>query len=149
MISVSMLSIGVISRLTPKIAPTPANAAAIPARGCRPNVRKAAAASGMSIRYPASEATLERTPTKMRMKAITCRGATFTSFLINAAIIPACSATPTPAIATRVTATTVNPAKFETNEVKMNLIPSTVSRLSTGMVWVTTSYSGSSFGDSG
>jgi hypothetical protein len=56
-------------------------------------------------------------------------GATFTILRINAAIIPACSATPTPAIATRVTATTPNPAKFATNVEKKKRNPSTFSRL--------------------
>ncbi len=126
LISVIMLSIGVMSRLTANIAPTPAKAAAIPARGCLPRVMKAAADSGIRIRYPASEAMLERTPTKMRMKAMSRRGATATSLRISAPIIPACSATPTPIMATKTTATTAKPAKLSTNEVNMNRIPSTV-----------------------
>lgn len=67
----------------------------------------------------------------MRMKAITPRGATATILRISAAINPASSATPTPIIATNMTATTAKAAKLSTNEVRTNRIPSVVSRLST------------------
>ena len=56
-------------------------------------------------------------------------GATLTILRISAPIIPACSATPTPAIATSVTATTPNAAKFATNVENTNRNPSTESRL--------------------
>ena len=49
-ISTSMLSDGVMSRFTPKTAPTPAKAAASPASGWRPTERKAAAARGTRMR---------------------------------------------------------------------------------------------------
>ena len=48
---------------------------------------------------------------------------------MSAPIRPAASATPAPIIATNITATTPKPAKFATNDVKMNRMPSTVSRL--------------------
>ena len=66
------------------------------------------------------------------------RGATFTSLRMSAAISPAFSATPTPAIATNVTATTAKPAKLLTNDEKMNRMPSTLSRLCTSNVcsWI-------------
>lgn len=53
---------------------------------------------------------------------------------MSAAIRPACSATPTPIIATNVTATTEKPAKLFTNDEKMNRMPSTLSRLRTSKV---------------
>ena len=133
-ISVSMLSLGVIRMLAPNAAPTPANAPASPASGCRPTVRKAAAASGTRIRYPASVATEESTPTKMRIAAIQRRGATFTTRRIIAPMRPACSATPTPAIAISTTATTPNPAKLSTNEEKKKRAPSMERRLRTSKV---------------
>ena len=49
-ISVIIASDGVMSRFTPKIAPTPAKAAAMPASGWRPTLRKAAAPSGTRMR---------------------------------------------------------------------------------------------------
>ncbi len=65
----------------------------------------------------------------IRMNDSMPRGETATSLRIRAVIRPAPSATPAPSIATNVTATTPNPAKFATNDVKMNRIPSTVRRL--------------------
>jgi hypothetical protein len=47
---------------------------------------------------------------------------------------PPASATPAPINATKVTATTPNPAKFGTKDVKMKRIPSTDRRALTGMV---------------
>ena len=75
------------------------------------------------------------------MNAIARAGATATSFLIRAAIRPAFSATPTPIMATKITATTLKLAKFCTNEVKMKRIPSTESRLLISVVssWISTS----------
>ncbi len=61
-ISVSTPSSGVIRKLTPKPAATPANAAAMPASGFRPTLLNATAPRGISTRYPASEAMLESTP---------------------------------------------------------------------------------------
>ena len=49
-ISVSTPSSGVIRKFTPKPAATPANAAAMPARGWRPTLRNAAAPRGISTR---------------------------------------------------------------------------------------------------
>ena len=49
-ISVSTASVGVISRLTPNPRATPANAAAMPASGCRPTLANATAPSGISTR---------------------------------------------------------------------------------------------------
>jgi hypothetical protein len=60
-ISVRTPSSGVIRKLTPKPAATPANAAAIPASGFRPTLLNARPPSGISTRYPASEAMLEMT----------------------------------------------------------------------------------------
>ena len=74
-------------------------------------------------------ATLESMPTKTMMKVSAHGGATLTSLRISAAIRPASSATPTPIIATKMTATTLKLAKLVTNEVKMNRMPSIVSRL--------------------
>ena len=69
-------------------------------------------------------------------------GATATSLRISAAISPACSATPTPAIATNVTATTANPAKLLTNDDSMNRMPSIESRLFTANVCCSITTSG-------
>ena len=55
---------------------------------------------------------------------------------MSAAISPPASATPAPISATNVTATTPNPAKLGTNEVKMNRIPSVESRPWIGIVTV-------------
>jgi hypothetical protein len=55
---------------------------------------------------------------------------------MSAPIIPACSATPTPAIATSVTATTPKAAKLATNVEKTNRSPSTDRRLRISNVWV-------------
>ena len=49
-ISVRTASVGVTSRLTPNPPATPANAAAMPANGCRPTLAKAAAPSGIRTR---------------------------------------------------------------------------------------------------
>ena len=83
------------------------------------------------MRYPASDATLEMTPTKIKQNAINCRGATFTILRISAAMRPDASATPTPIIATNVTATTAKPAKLLTNDESMNRMPSIDRRLCT------------------
>lgn len=72
------------------------------------------------MRYPASDATLDRTPTRMMKNPTRRLGAERTSLRISAAISPAFSATPTPTIATNVTATTPNPAKLSTNDDSMN-----------------------------
>ena len=81
------------------------------------------------------------------MKVIAFAGATATSFLISAAIRPAFSATPTPIMATKITATTLKLAKFATNDEKMKRAPSNEIRLSILVVsvWITGSafvYSG-------
>ncbi len=68
------------------------------------------------------------------MNAIARAGATLTSLRIRAAIRPAFSATPTPIMATKITATTLKLAKFCTNDVKMNRIPSMEMRLSIAVV---------------
>ena len=73
------------------------------------------------------------------MKVIDPCGATFTILRISAAIRPASSATPTPIIATRMTATTPKSLKFWTAVVKMKRIPSPVSRLLTVIVSVSIS----------
>jgi hypothetical protein len=70
----------------------------------------------------------------MMKKAISPAGATATSLRISAAIIPAFSATPTPAMATKVTATTAKPAKLLTNDESMWRMPSIDSRLFTSKV---------------
>ena len=57
------------------------------------------------------------------MKVSSRRGATLTSLRISAAIRPASSATPTPIIATKMTATTLKPAKLLTNDEKMKRMP--------------------------
>ena len=57
-----------MSKLTPNPAATPANAAAIPASGFLPTLLNAAAPSGISTRYPASEATLESDAEETMMK---------------------------------------------------------------------------------
>ena len=67
----------------------------------------------------------------MMTKVSQAPGVTATSLRISAAIIPACSATPTPIMATKMVATTVKLAKLLTNEVKMKRMPSTVRRLRT------------------
>lgn len=77
-----------------------------------------------------SEATLEMPPSRTMMKVIKRRGATLTILRIRAAIRPASSATPTPIMATRMTATTPKSLKFCTAVVKMKRMPSPVSRLS-------------------
>ncbi len=65
-------------------------------------------------------------------------GATATILRISAAIMPAFSATPTPAIAISVTATTEKAAKLSTNEENTNRRPATDSRLFTANVSVVT-----------
>src|SRR3954447_16208722 len=59
----------------------------------------------MRMRYPASEAMLEITPMNTMIQVSAHGGATFTSSRISAPIRPASSATPTPSMATRITAT--------------------------------------------
>ena len=81
------------------------------------------------MRYPASDAMLEITPMNTMIQVSAHGGATFTSFRISAPIRPASSATPTPSIATRITATTLKPEKLLTNDVKRKRTPSTESRL--------------------
>jgi hypothetical protein len=61
---------------------------------------------------------------------------------IRAPIIPAFSATPTPIIATNVTATTAKPAKLFTNDDSMKRMPSVESRLWTSNVCSFRTYSG-------
>ena len=53
---------------------------------------------------------------------------------MSAAISPLASATPAPISATNVTAMTPNPAKFGTNEVNRNRMPSASRRLRIGIV---------------
>ena len=62
---------------------------------------------------------------------------------------PAFSATPTPIIATKITATTLKLAKFWTNDVKMKRIPSTEMRLSIAVVSVRISASSSTYDGGG
>ena len=62
------------------------------------------------------------------------RGATLTSLRISAAINPPCSATPAPSNAISVMASTPKPWKFGTNDVKMNRMPSMLSRGRIAMV---------------
>ena len=88
-------------------------------------------------------ATEESTPTKMRMKGNSFAGATLTTLRISAAISPAFSATPTPAIETSTTATTPKRAKLSTNEAKKNRSPSMESRLRIGNSCSVTTNSGS------
>ncbi len=57
---------------------------------------------------------------------------------------PAASATPTPIMAMKTTATTLNPAKLSTKDEKRKAIPSRLSRLSIAVVSWTTSSSSSS-----
>lgn len=76
------------------------------------------------------------------MKVMALAGATWTILRMRAAMSPASSATPTPIIATRITATTPKSLKFWTTVVKICRMPSADSRLRTSIVSVTTSYSG-------
>ncbi len=69
-------------------------------------------------------------------------GATLTILRMRAPIIPACSATPTPAIATNVTATTPNAAKLATKVENTNRRPSTDRRLRISKVCSWIVYSG-------
>ena len=127
-ISPSIASIGWMMMLTAKVAATPAKPAARPAIGLRFRLANAAAASGIRIRYPASEATLDSPPTRMIRNAISRRGATATSLRIKAPISPADSARPAPIIAMNVTAMTPKFWKLGTNDVNRKRIPSIVSR---------------------
>ena len=61
-------------------------------------------------------------------------GATMTILWIRAFIKPASSASPTPIIATRMIPTGPKPMKFLIIEVRMNRMPSPVSRLLTATV---------------
>ena len=128
-ISVRTPSSGVIRKLTPKPAATPANAAAIPASGLRPTLLNAAAPRGISTRYPASEAMLESTPMKMMIGVSMASDETLTSFRISAPISPAASARPTPIMTTRMIATAAKLRKLATNDVKRKRIPSADRRL--------------------
>src|SRR5215471_12063965 len=91
-ISVRTPSSGVIRKLTPKPAATPAKAAAMPAKGLRPTLLNAAPPSGISTRYPASEAMLEMIPSSTMMNVKVLPGETPTSLRISAAIGPDASA---------------------------------------------------------
>ncbi len=73
-------------------------------------------------------------PSSTMMNVIALAGATCTIFRIRAAISPASSATPTPIIATRITATTPKSLKFWTTVVNICRMPSPLSRLLTSMV---------------
>jgi hypothetical protein len=117
-ISVSTPSSGVIRKLTPKPAATPANAAATPASGFRPTLLNAAPPNGISTRYPASEAMLEMIPSSTMMNVSVLPGETPTSLRMSAAIRPAASASPTPIITTSMIAIAEKFLKFETNDVK-------------------------------
>ena len=68
------------------------------------------------------------------MNVMALAGATCTILRMRAAISPASSATPTPIIATRITATTPKSLKFCTTVVNMWAMPSRLSRLLTSMV---------------
>src|SRR6516225_6054090 len=133
-ISVRIGSIGTIRKLTPNTAATPANAAASPASGCRPRLRNAAAPSGIKTRYPASAAMLASTPTVTRIQVTALRGVTWTIFLIRAVIKPACSASPTPIMTTRMMPTGAKFMKFRAIEVSMKRMPTPLSRLLTAAV---------------
>src|SRR5262245_16655769 len=128
-------------KLTPKPAATPANAAAIPASGLRPTLLNAAAPRGISTRYPASEATLERTPIATMIGVSIAADETATSLRMRAPISPAASARPTPSMTTRMIATAAKLRKFATNDVKMNRTPSADTRLWIEAVFSTTRYS--------
>ena len=84
-------------------------------------------------------------PTNTMMNASVAGGAAFTSLRISAAIIPASSATPTPIIATKTTATTVKLAKLLTNDENRKRMPSALSRLSISVVSWTISISSSRY----
>ena len=116
-------------KLTPKPAATPANAAAIPASGLRPTLLNAAAPRGISTRYPASEAMLERTPMKMMIGVSIAADETATSLRMRAPISPAASARPTPIMTTRMIATAAKLRKFATKDVNRKRIPSADRRL--------------------
>lgn len=90
-----------------------------------------------------SEAMLDRMPSSTMMKVRLPGGATRTSLRIRAPIRPASSARPTPTIATRITATTPKLVKLVVADVKMNLMPSPVSRLSIFVVswWISYGWS--------
>ena len=75
------------------------------------------------------------------MNVMVCAGATATSRRMSAAIRPACSAMPTPTIATRMTPTTPNPLKLLTAEVNRKRMPSGESSDSTLIVSVVISMS--------
>src|SRR5262249_15215720 len=77
-------------------------------------------------------------PISTMMNVIARAGATFTSLRISAAINPAFSATPTPIMATKMTATTLKLAKFVTNDEKMKRAPAIEIRLSIFVVSVWT-----------
>ena len=64
-------------------------------------------------------------------------GATLTIFLISAVTSPACSARPTPIMATRITPTGPKPMKLRIIEVNRKRMPSAVSRLFTATVFDT------------
>ena len=133
-ISPSIASIGWMMMLTANVAATPAKPAARPAIGLRFRLANAAAASGIRIRYPASEATLDSPPTRMIKNAISLRGATATSLRIKAPISPAASARPAPIMAMNVTAMTPKFWKLGTNDVNRKRMPSIVRRPLIGMV---------------
>ena len=59
------------------------------------------------------------------------RGVTWTIFLMRAVIRPACSASPTPIVTTRMIPTGPKFVKFRTIDVSMKRMPSPLSRLLT------------------
>jgi hypothetical protein len=61
-------------------------------------------------------------------------GVTRTIFLIRAVISPACSATPTPTMTTRMMPTGPKLTNFDTIDVSMKRIPAALSRLFTAVV---------------
>jgi hypothetical protein len=132
--SVSTASSGLMSMFTVNAPATAANPAAIPASGCRPRLRNAIPANGISTRYPASAATLDKIPTNTMMYVIAHGGATTTSLRINALTSPASSATPAPIIAAIKSPTAVKLMKFGIIELYRNRTPSADHKLRTDCV---------------
>ncbi len=74
---------------------------------------------------------LDNTPRVTRIPVAARRGVTCTIFLISAVIRPACSASPTPTMTTRMMPTGPKFTKLRTIEVSMKRMPSPLSRLLT------------------
>src|SRR5699024_8240823 len=113
---------------------TPANAAASPANGCRPNPAKITAPSGGNTTYTASDATLDITPANTKAAVINCFGTDNTKPRNNALINPVLSAIPIPSIVTNTIPSGAKLMKLSVIDKKICCIPSRLNRFVTSTI---------------